>query len=96
MYHFHTRCPGLLHEKQVKTVSQKIFNDIILRFGFPLRIHHDQRREFENSLHRAQKKLCGVKHSRTIPYHPQGNGQVEACNHENPSRKKGRRAMRKV
>ena len=30
--------------------QQKLYNDFILRFGFPLRIHHDQRGEFENRL----------------------------------------------
>ena len=32
--------------KSAKTVAQKLYNDFILRFGFPLRIHHDQGGEF--------------------------------------------------
>ena len=63
-----------------KTVAQKLYNDFILRFGFPLRIHHDQRGEFENRLHRELEKLCGVEHSRTTPHHTLGNGQVERFN----------------
>lgn len=28
--------------KSAKTVAQKLYNDFIVQFGFPLRIHHDQ------------------------------------------------------
>ena len=40
----------LTKTKSAKSVAEKLYNEYILNIGFPLRIHHDRGREFNNEL----------------------------------------------
>ena len=67
-------------DKSGKTAARYLYNDFILRFGFPEKIHHDQGGEFENELFHHLERAADITHSRTTPYHPEGNGKAERFN----------------
>ena len=52
----------------------------IIRFGVPHKIISDNGTPFVNSDVRKMLEFYKVKHHRSSPYYPQGNGQAEATN----------------
>ena len=63
-----------------RTTARALFEHFFLHYGFPSRLHCDKAKNFESKDIRHLCKVAGIKKSRTRPYHPMGNGQVERFN----------------
>ena len=58
----------------MKTVTEKIYNNHILTYGFPKQINHGFGKEFNNTLLRKLNQFCGIKSTKTTLCHPSGDG----------------------
>lgn len=60
-----------------ETTANRVVYDFIARFSAPLELHTDQGRNFESFLFQNVCKLLQISKTRTTPYHPASNRQVE-------------------
>ena len=59
----------------------KVFvNEWVARYGVPLMIHLDQRRNFESRLFKEVCRILGIDKQRTTPGNPKSDGLVERLN----------------
>ena len=63
-----------LPSQTAEVTARALVNEFCSRFGFPFEIFSDQGRNFESAL------FTGMHKTRTTPYRPSGNGQVERFN----------------
>ena len=61
-------------------VANFIREHIITRFGIPKKLISDNGTPFINKDMKGLTEAYHIRHGRSTPYYPQGNGQVEAIN----------------
>ena len=62
------------------TVANAIIDEWITNFGAPDVIHADQGWNFKSEIMQDICRIFVIEKTRSTPYHPQGNGQVERFN----------------
>eukprot|EP00253_Pinus_taeda_P017459 PITA_17459 len=62
------------------TTAQFLFNHVISWFGVPQAIVTDHGKHFRNHMMAELTTQLGLRHDSSTPYYPQANGQVEAVN----------------
>ena len=63
-----------------KTTAETFYNNFIVHYGIPTRLHSDQGANFESTLIKELCLLTNMKKSHTTVYHPQGNAGPERFN----------------
>jgi len=63
-----------------KTTAEAFFNNFVVHYGLPRRIHSDQGANFTGKVMKELCQLLRIEKSRTTPYHPMGNGMCERFN----------------
>ena len=66
--------------QSAEITAKTVVNGFISRFGCPLEIHTDQGRNFDGKLFGSVCQLLEITKTRTTPYRPCSNGQVERYN----------------
>ena len=67
-------------ETSATTVTGILFRHFVSKYGAPKRIHSAQGRNLNATVVQKLFDFCGMRHSTSVAYFPQGNGIVERVN----------------
>ena len=69
-----------LPNQEAKTVARILVEEHFCQYGFPEQLHSDQGPQFESEVIAEMCKTMGIHKTRTTPYHPACNGEIERFN----------------
>ena len=69
-----------LPEQSAEKIAKAAVDRFFSHFGYPITIHTDQGRNFDGELFKSLCQLLHIAKTRTTPYRPSSNGQVERYN----------------
>ncbi len=69
-----------VNNEKASTTAKKLMDEIFTKYGFPNCIHSDNGTAFVNSVMKELTDMCEMKHTRSLPYTPQGNATCERLN----------------
>ncbi len=59
--------------QKAETVAKCLWDNFLVHYGFPEKLHSDQGPDFESKLIKELCTIAGIRKVRTTPYHPRGN-----------------------
>ena len=69
-----------LKDTTTNTLASVKLNEMVCRYGVPSSLHSDQGANLCSGVIHSLSQILGISTTRTLAYHPEGNGQVEHFN----------------